>query len=82
MALHKAVSHGVQWTTVQRAVQQGDDGVEIGRAPESEPMSVEAFPLARARPPRRDAASDPSFARRAITNLFDPPKRLQSLLDR
>ena len=30
----------------------------------------------------RPVASDPSFARRAIADLFDPPKRLQSFLDR
>ena len=77
MASHKEVSHGVQWTTERRAVQQGENGVEIGRARESGPMKHSRLLVLG----HLDAANDPSFARRTIANRFDPPKRLQSLLD-
>jgi hypothetical protein len=75
MVSHEEVSHGVQWTTERRAAQQGEDGVESGRAWESGPMTVEASRwLGLSHPDATPRA--PSSARRTIVNRFDPPKRL------
>ena len=74
------VDWGIPNHFVQCLIGEASVGMDLIRVP-SQLLEEAVVVLSSARSPRRDAASDPSFARRTIANRFDSPKRLESLLD-